>query len=219
MPSTGTVKTSADTPDDRPRRSFLRRLVSIVQWMVNLTVLLCLILVFTPAGDWLGDALISVDPLEKADYIVVLGGNYERSVEAANLYREGWAPKVIVSSLRRSVGGLADVVKAYGVPADDILIDGAATRTADHPRTVARLPGVDKKSDRFIVLTSSYHTSRSRACFDRGGYEHICMQSPGWCAGGRYTGTPSHWSQRAATLTAKFYEVLGWAMYRIRGWL
>ena len=153
--------------------------------MVNLAVAGGLILVFTPAGDWLGNALISVDPLAKADYIVVLGGNRERGVEAANLYREGWAPKVIVTSTRDSVGGLAGIVKAYGVPADDILIDGEATRTANHPEAVARLPGVDKKTDRFIVLTSPYHTSRSRACFQRDGYEHVCMQSLGWSAGGR----------------------------------
>ena len=213
------MKTSVDKSDDRPRRSFLRRLASVVQWAVNLTALLCLILVFTPAGDWLGDALISVDPLTKADYIVVLGGNRERGIEAANLYREGWAPKVIVSSLRDNVDGLADLVKAYGVPADDILIDGEGTRTQTHPETVARLPGVDKKADRFIVLTSPYHTSRSRACFERDGYEHICMQSPGWRTGGRYVGAPDHWGQRAATLIAKLYEVLAWAMYRVRGWL
>ena len=209
----------ADKSEDRPRRSFLRRLASIVQWMVNLTVAGCLILVFTPAGDWLGDALISVDPLEKADYIVVLGGSRERAVEAANLYREGWAPKVIVTSLSDSVGGLADVVKAYGVPGDDILIDGETTRTASHPETVARLPGVDKETDRFIVLTSSYHTSRSRACFQRGGYKHICMQSPGWRMGGRHAPAPIGWGQRATTLTVKLYEVFAWAMYRVRGWL
>ena len=187
--------------------------------MVNLTVAGCLILVFTPAGDRLGNALIDVDPLTKADYIVVLGGSRERGVEAANLYREGWAPKVIVSSLKHSVGKLADLVKAYGVPADDILIDGEGTRTSTHPETVAMLPGVDKKTDKFIVLTSPYHTSRSRACFKRDGYEHVCMQSPAWSMGGRYAGRSGHWTQRAATLNAKLYEVLAWAMYRLRGWL
>lgn len=187
--------------------------------MVNLIAAICLVFVFTPAGDWLGDALIDVDQLSKADYIVVLGGNYERGVEAASLYRDRWAPKVIVTSSKQGVGGLVDLVKAYGVPDDDILIDGQATRTLDHPETVAALPGVDKKTDKFIVLTSSYHTSRSRACFKRYGYEHVCMQSPGWRARGRYTGVTSHWTQRAETLTTKLYEVLAWTMYRLRGWL
>ena len=187
--------------------------------MVNLIVVLCLVLVFTPAGDWLGDALISVDPLTKADYIVVLDGNRERGVEAANLYRQGWAPKVIVSSTRDGAPELAEIVKAYGVPVDDILIDGETTRTATHPETVARLPGVDKKTDRFIVLTSQYHTSRSRACFQRAGYVHVCMQSPGWRIGGRYRDSETGWGQRAATLVTKLYEVLAWAMYRVRRWL
>jgi|GEM_PF-1902668 len=220
MQSTGTVKTSADKSGDRPRRSLLRRLASVLQWTVNLIALLCLVLVFTPAGDRLGDALISVDPLTKADYIVVLGGHRERGIEAANLYREGWAPKVIASSLKQDVSELADIMEAYGVPSDDILIDGVGTRTATHPETVAQLPGVDKKNDRFIILTSSYHTSRSRACFKHGGYQHICMQIPGWRVGGRYTtGRQAGWGQRAETLTTKLYEVLAWAMYRARGWL
>jgi uncharacterized SAM-binding protein YcdF (DUF218 family) len=216
---TGTVKTSVDKSDDRPKRSFLRRLAALAQWTVNLVVIACLVLVFTPAGDWLGDALISIDPLEKADYIVVLDGNRERGVEAANLYRQGWAPKVIVSSTKLSVIDLAAIVQAYGVPAEDILIDGETTRTATHPATVAQLPGVDEKTDRFIILTSPYHTSRSRACFQRGGYEHICMQSPAWRAGGRYKNNETDWTQRAGTLAEKLYEVLAWGMYFVWGWV
>jgi uncharacterized SAM-binding protein YcdF (DUF218 family) len=126
---------------------------------------------------------------------------------------------VIVSSSKHNASELADLVNNYGVPADDILIDGETTRTSTHPETVARLPGVDKKTDRFIILTSPYHTSRSRACFERDGYEHICMQSPAWRMGGRYVRGRPNWTQRAATLGAKLYEVLAWTMYRVRGWL
>jgi hypothetical protein len=216
---TTTDSATAGKCSGHPRRSFLRRLWLLVQWMVNLVFAGCLILVFTPAGDWLGDALIDVDPLTKADYIVVLGGNDDRAIEAANLYRQGWAPKVIVSSLKHDALRLADLIKNYGVSADDILVDGVGTRTATHPETVALLPGVDKKTDRFIVLTSPYHTSRSRACFERGRYEHICMQSPAWRMGGRYRRSRPGWTQRAATLGSKLYEVLAWTMYRVRGWL
>ncbi|MBT3201673.1 MAG: YdcF family protein [Phycisphaerales bacterium] len=176
-------------------------------------------LVFIPAGDWLGESLIDVDTLTKADYVVVLDGNRERGVEAANLYREGWAPKVIVSSTNRGVTGLADLVKAHGVPVEDILLDGETTRTTTHPEAVARLPGVDIESDRFIILTSPYHTSRSRACFQHYGYKNICMQSPGWRLGGRYRDSSTGWGQRTATLYEKIYEVIGWGVYRIRGWV
>ena len=191
----------------------------LAQWGVNLTVLAVLALVFTPAGDWLGDSLVDVDPLARADYIVVLGGRRERAVEAANLYRRGWAPKVIVTSTKASAPGLAKVVEAYGVPKEDILIDSAAVRTASHPKTVAAVPGVTPATDRFIIVTSSYHTSRSRACFELGGYKHICMHAPGWRDGGRHGAGPGAWSLRAETLAAKIYEVLAWAMYSVRGWV
>ena len=197
----------------------MRRLLFIAQWGVNLIVAICLLLVFTPAGDWLGDSLLDVDPLAKADYIVVLGGHPERFVEAAQLYREGWAPKVIVTSTKRSAARLTSIAEAYGVRREDILIDDVTTRTATHPETVDRLSGVDPKSQRFIILTSPYHTSRSRACFKHYGYKHICMQSPGWRSGGRYRGRGSGWGRRATNLSEQIYEVLGWAMYRVRGWL
>jgi len=211
------VKISDDKSDDRPGRSVPRRLAGFLQWTVNLSVVAALVLVFTPAGDWLGDALISVDPLARADYIVVLGGNNERGVEAARLYRRRWAPKVIVTSTRHSAERLADVVKTYGVPAADVLVDDKTIRTATHPETVAQLPGVNPESDRFIVLTSPYHTSRSRACFKHYGYKHICMRSPGWRAGGEYGGRG--WTRRSSSLAEKVYELFGWAMYRIIGWV
>jgi len=185
--------------------------------MVNLAVLACVLIVATPVGAWLGDTLISIDPLEKADYIVVLGGAHERGVEAANLYRRGYAPKVIVSSTRDGVDVLADVVAAYGVPRDDILIDGKTTRTASHPETVARIPQVDVKSDRFIVLTSPYHTSRSRACFLKYGYKNVCMRSPGWRVGGKYG--RGGWARRSMALYEMVYEVLAWGMYTVFGWV
>jgi len=213
------VKTSADKPEQRPKRSLLRRVVRVAQWIVNLAVLLAIVLVFTPAGDWLGDALIDVDPLVKADYIVVLGGNNERAVEAANLYRLRWAPKVIITSTPKDTAKLAKIVEAYGVPPGDVLIDSEPTRTADHARTVARVPGADKNADRFIIITSPYHTSRAKACFLREGYRHVCMRSPGWKVGGLKGPRRPGWTQRALTLSTKLYEVLAWAMYRIRGWI
>ena len=186
--------------------------------MVNLIVLACVLIVFTPVGPWLGDILISIDPLEKADYIVVLGGSHERGVEAANLYREGYSPKVIVSSRKGSADVLAGVVASYGVPIDDIIVDDNTTRTATHPETVAQVrEEVDFKSDRFIILTSPYHTSRSRACFQKYGYKNICMRSPNWRVGGEYGG--KGWSRRAVSLSEIIYELLAWAMYSVRGWV
>ena len=143
-------------------------------------------LVFTPAGNWLGDRLIRVDPVEQADYIVVLGGDVERSVEAARLYREGWASKVIVSSLGQDVEHYGRVLAMFGVPESAILYDRQSDRTAAHPASIAGLAGIDREKTRLIVVTSLYHTSRARACFVQAGYRHIAMRAPAW----RITSSP-----------------------------
>lgn len=197
----------------------LHRLASIVQWVVNAGVLAAVLLVFTPLGDRLGQALLSVDPLEKADYIIVLGGDHERGAEAAYLYREGWAPKVIVSSRGQGADDLAAMVQAYGVPNDAILIDRDATRTADHPHTVAKLAGVDMETHRFIVVTSPFHTSRSRACFIHAGFRHIRARGLGWRTGGRFGPEREDWTGRARDLSTKLYEFFAWCVYRLRGWV
>ncbi|GAF81861.1 unnamed protein product, partial [marine sediment metagenome] len=188
-----------------------------VQWAVNLIVLVVLVFVFTPAGDWLGEKLIDVDPLEKVDYIVVLGGNNERAVEAANLYRHGWAKKVIFSSHEGGADMLRDVALAYGLPAEAVIMDRLPTTTACHPRTVARLPGIRKDTDRFIILTSSYHTARARACFVKGSYKNIIVRSPNWRRGGEFAPVGKSWRGRMHDLPRQFYEVLALCYYKLRG--
>ena len=43
----------------------------------------------------LGSLLVVEDPLAKADAIFVLGGTrYERPLEAVDLYKAGWAPRI-----------------------------------------------------------------------------------------------------------------------------
>ena len=215
--------TQTDTQDaeQSPRKSKpwcgFRRALRVVQWMVNLTVVGGILLVFTPAGDWAIDALIHVDPLERSDYIVVLGGGKERAVEAARLYRDGWAKKVIVTSSGDGAEQLGRTVEMYGVPHGDILIDRDATCTADHPRTVASLNGVEAGEDSFIIVTSMCHTFRARRCFKKHGYRKVCMRAPDWILQGqRYP--PTHdWTGRAMHLPAALYEYAAWAYNALRG--
>jgi len=149
----------------------------------------------------------------------VLGGDHERAVEAARLYRDGWAGEVICSSTGDDADHLARVAAAYGVPRDRIAIDRAARRTHSHPATVGVLPGVDKTADRLIVITSPLHTSRARACFAAQGYAHILMYSPGWRVGGDLEPTKRSCMSRASDLPAMLYEILAWGLYGLRGWV
>ncbi|MFW6155412.1 MAG: YdcF family protein [Planctomycetota bacterium] len=192
--------------------------MSLVQWVCVALVTFAAAGVFTPVGDWLGDPLIRTDDLAASDAIVVLGGDLARGVEAARLYREGWGPRVIVSSTGGNTDHLADVVAAYGVPREAILLDRKAFVTLDHGETVARLDGVDPGAQRFIVVTSPYHTARARACFRRAGYTRIIMRSTGWQTGGDLA-LPAGWTMRARELPTKLYEILAWAKYKLRGWL
>jgi uncharacterized SAM-binding protein YcdF (DUF218 family) len=172
----------------------------------------------TPVGDWVGDLLVDVDPLVRADYIVVLGGDPERAVEAARLYREGWAGTVIFSSLAQHVGEDVEIARMYGVPTEAILVDGRARRTVNHPETIALLPGVDREKDRFLLVSGLYDTSRAKACFLRAGYRHASMRAPGWRLY-EWERLPRGRMKRARDLSIKVYETLAWGYYKVRGWL
>jgi len=203
----------------RPRGRRLRKALLWVQWSIDAAVLVAAVLVWTPAGNWVERRLIAVDPLAKADYIVVLGGGYSRAVEAANLYRDGWASKVIVSSRGPQANVLSRIAQSYGVPQEAILVDPLAGRTADHPHTVQKLPGLDRQADRFLIVTSPLHTSRAQACFQHAGFRNVRMRVPNWQAGGRFDPRRPGRGTRLGDLPTMMRELLAWAYYKLRGWL
>ena len=70
------------------------------RWLAHITLLAILagIGLLVSAGIW----LIPADkPIEQADVIVVLAGGYERTLYAADLYNQGYAPKVWISRSAR----------------------------------------------------------------------------------------------------------------------
>ena len=217
-----TTETDAPGPEaTAPPRRFrrLRRVLRPVQWAVNLAVAAGAMLAWTPAGDWLEKRLIAVDPPTKADYIVVLGGGHSRAVEAADLYRDGWAGKVIFTSRFDDADLLAEIARSHGVPKKDVITDRDAMRTADHPRTLAALPGVDKHAHRFLIVTSALHTSRARACFRRAGFRSVCMRAPNWEKGGRLAPRKKSLGVGPGNVPALVRELLAWGYYKLRGWL
>src|SRR3954464_13931378 len=88
-----------------------------------------LLAIMLTIGAWLfstlGAFLVVVDPLQKADAIVVLGGTmYERQLEAVDLYKAGMAPRIC---LFREISDYGErELMARGVPflrAVDVQID------------------------------------------------------------------------------------------------
>ena len=128
---------------------------------------------FFGVGGW----LVVEDPLEKARAIAVLSGRMPlRGIEAAKLYRQGYAPEVWLThssepgeSLKRmgiSFAGEdyynARVLVHEGVPPEAIhVLEPPVVNTADEIKVLAAMLAPEK--DRTVILvTTKPHTRRAR---------------------------------------------------------
>jgi len=109
--------------------------------------------------------VLSIDSGDvKADAIVVLGGGGgERPARAAELFRAGAAPQIILSG-----AGDVDINKRLlvrkGIPAAVIEADPNSTTTSENARfSIPLLRALGAK--RVIIVTSWYHSRRALKCF------------------------------------------------------
>ena len=131
----------------------------------------------------LGPWLVVQDPLVKSDAIVVLGGTrYERPLEAVDLYKEGWAPRIYLFrqvmdwgeavlmerqiEYAREVDLQVDVMERIGVDRSHIGILDQADSTADEAAYLADLVSREKLRS-VIIVTSKQHTRRARLVMRR----------------------------------------------------
>jgi uncharacterized SAM-binding protein YcdF (DUF218 family) len=125
------------------------------------------------------------DPLRKADAIFVLAGTRaERPLEAIDLYKEGYAPIVILSPgivedaevLLRTRGVRfprqdelqRDALLQSGLPAAAILSTGGYVDNTAQEANLLRAIVQARGWRRVIVVTSKYHTRRAAFAFKRG---------------------------------------------------
>jgi uncharacterized SAM-binding protein YcdF (DUF218 family) len=153
-------------------------------WKVRVAFLLLVLALVVAGFSQLGRALYVQDDVQHADALVVLAGaRSERWLEAVDLYREGHAPRVVLSpggsdgaeqSLRArgirvptDADRTRDVILQLGVPAEAIVIlPGAPDNTAQEATAVRELAG-SAGWRRLIVVTSKLHTRRARFAFRR----------------------------------------------------
>jgi len=116
-------------------------------------------------------AIISNDTLKKADAIVVLEGDgLWRIAEGARLYKEGWAPVVVLSGgldnpphsipVRRMLPHLL----AEGVPEDAVLLEEKSQHTRHQADEVAML-SKERGWRSVIIVASHYHQYRAFLTF------------------------------------------------------
>lgn len=118
-----------------------------------------------------GRFLIVRDRLEPGDAIIVLSGarRDERVRQAAELYRAGYAPLVILSGGEEMAGiSIPELQRrqalAHGIPASALLLEGNSTSTAEQAEMLRPiLEG--RRARRALVVTSSFHTRRTRYLF------------------------------------------------------
>jgi uncharacterized SAM-binding protein YcdF (DUF218 family) len=146
-----------------------------------LLAFLCAVFLFVFSGRilWsLGTMLDHGEAPQKADMIVVLGGDVRgnRILKAAELVRDGYAPKVLVSG----VEGM------YGRHESELEIDFAVANKAPRDEFIPfRYPALNTVGEaqadiaelrrlgvhQYLLVTSPYHTARAGRIFRREGPE------------------------------------------------
>jgi uncharacterized SAM-binding protein YcdF (DUF218 family) len=126
-----------------------------------------------------GRFFTSEDPLQKADAIAVLAGTrMNRPLEAADLYQQGLAPRIVLTRAlpEQSFATLASkgitlpadadaaraVLQMLGVPHDALIVpDRVHDNTAQEGQTLRQLATANGWH-RLIIVTSRYHLRRAR---------------------------------------------------------
>ena len=133
-------------------------------WAFTCFAVAVLILVY-PLALVFADPLLTVRaPAEKADVIVVLGGDGPvRAAWAATLWLQGIAPRVLVSG-RGDCSSIRQNMMERGVDPGAITVECQSTTTWEN--AAFSEPILDRmKTQRAVLVTSWFHSRRAIACF------------------------------------------------------
>jgi len=103
---------------------------------------------------------------EPADVIITLSGDSERDLYAAELYRKGMAPKIIMTGCGSEAARMAKRAVRAGVPEKDVLLEQKAESTYENA-VFSKEIVLREKWESAIVVSSSYHMRRSKLVFER----------------------------------------------------
>lgn len=145
--------------------------------------MLLLLLAWILAAPFFARFLIAEKPLERADAIFVLGGSaayIERNQAAAQLYKQGIAPKILVSDdgtqggwnkLERRNPYFAEKARweliGQGVPAEVIEILAPTVEGTHEEADLLIETAPEKHLNSVLLVTSAYHTRRTLRTFER----------------------------------------------------
>jgi uncharacterized SAM-binding protein YcdF (DUF218 family) len=203
-----------------------------LRWAIGGGIFLAIALLAATAFFTVGRWLIVEDPLSHADVIVVLSGHLpERAVEAAQVYKAGYADQIWISPPISPVEELKamnisflgedfyneKVLIAQGIPPDAIrILDKPDANTeAEVRQTVEELHALNYHS--VIIVTSKPHTRRVRTIWRKlvGSDPHMMVH---YAQDDPYDGP--HWWRHTADALDVVRETLGllnaWAGFPLR---
>jgi len=178
----------------------------------GLAVLICWT---TPLPIWLHNAMDRQDKLQPAKYILCLGGDNGRVIEAVRLLKDGYGEKLVVSNHGFEARRMRDMAYDWGAPYDKILVDDESRRTADHPASIIKNCGVDPAADSCIVVTNYLHMARCKACFEKAGFKRLIMRQPRW----ERSGYSDVYRTGFYILPRLLYECAAWVEYKLKGFV
>lgn len=142
----------------------------------------------------------------------------ERMLRAYKLLRTGRAQSLVVTESTLDYGSQAPLVRAemqtlaLDYPLDAV---GPVSNTHDEALAVARL-AKQRGWKRVLLVTTSWHMRRAAAVFERADVSVICVPS---VEGGYDVNVLDGPGDRLAAFRDWLHEVVGYQMYRRRGWI
>jgi uncharacterized SAM-binding protein YcdF (DUF218 family) len=162
----GPLLSQVEHPEWRQWRQRLFRLLAI------LAILAGLVAFHRPLLSGFANLFRIDNPAPSDAIVLLLGGGDHRPIRAAQLYRDGIAPTILLGTAESDSRGLVketrltvEILLKLGVPRNAIeVLPGIVTSTKEEATAV----GVYAKSHpmrRITVVTTSFHTSRARWIF------------------------------------------------------
>lgn len=149
---------------------------------------------------------------KQADAIVLLGGGAgERPARAAELFRSGVAPRILVSGAGDAAGNRL-LLMNHGVPSSAIELEPVSKTTRENAEfsiPLLRSAGAKK----VVVVTSWYHSRRALNCFRHYGPDIQFYSCPSYYGFARSDWSREHLRRR---IRAEYFKTLGyWICYGV----
>jgi uncharacterized SAM-binding protein YcdF (DUF218 family) len=146
-----------------------------------------------------------------ADAMVVLGGTPDRAVRAAELFKQGKAPKILVSGNGNDLSN-KKLLERNGVTNAAIILEDKSRTTRENAEfsiPLLRQMG----AHHVIIVTSWYHSRRALACF-----EHYAPDITFYSRPSYYGYLRTEWRSKGirASVKSEYVKLLGyWVCYGV----